>query len=73
MEDIRLEATGLYLDPSELTAPAGSMREALNVRIRRQNLVEPRPGFPLTTVTGASGGGRAVFSCTALLLPLLLV
>lgn len=62
MEDIRLEATGLYLDPSELTAPAGSMREALNVRIKRQNLIEPRPGFPLTAVSGASGGGRAVFT-----------
>ena len=62
MEDIRLEATGLFLDPSELTAPAGSMREALNVRIKRQNLVEPRPGFPPTAVAGASGGGRAVFT-----------
>ena len=47
MDDIRLECNGLYLDPSELTAPAGSLREALNVRIKRQNTVEPRPGFPL--------------------------
>ncbi len=62
MEDIRLEVSGLYLDPNELTAPAGSLREALNVRIRRQNTVEPRPGFPLTAVSGASGGGRAVFT-----------
>ena len=62
MEDVRLECSGLYLDPSELTAPAGSMREALNVRIKRQNLVEPRPGFPPTAVAGASGGGRALFS-----------
>ena len=62
MEDIRLEVSGLYLDPNELTAPAGSLREALNVRVKRQNLVEPRPGFPLTTVGAATGGGRAVFS-----------
>lgn len=62
MEDVRLECSGLYLDPSELTAPAGSMREALNVRIKRQNLVEPRPGFPPTAVAGASKGGRALFS-----------
>jgi len=62
MEDVRLECSGLYLDPSELTAPAGSLREALNVRIKRQNLVEPRPGFPPTAVAGASGGGRALFS-----------
>ena len=62
MDDIRLECSGLFLDPSELTAPAGSLREALNVRIKRQNLVEPRPGFPPTAVAGASGGGRAVFT-----------
>ena len=62
MEDIRLEATGLFLDPSELTAPAGSMREALNVRIKRQNLIEPRPGFPITALTGPSGAGWQAFS-----------
>ena len=62
MEDIRLEVSGLYLDPNELTAPAGSLREALNVRVKRQNTVEPRPGFPITAVSGASGGGRAVFT-----------
>lgn len=62
MEDIRLEVSGLYLDPNELTAPAGSLREALNVRIKRQNTVEPRPGFPITALTGPSGAGWQAFS-----------
>ena len=62
MEDIRLEVSGLYLDPNELTAPAGSLREALNVRVKRQNTVEPRPGFPITALTGPSGAGWQAFS-----------
>jgi len=62
MEDIRLEVSGLYLDPNELTAPAGSLREALNVRIKRSNTVEPRPGFPITALTGPSGAGWQAFS-----------
>ena len=62
MDDIRLEVSGLYLDPNELTAPAGSLREALNVRIKRQNTVEPRPGFPITSLTGPSGAGWQAFS-----------
>jgi hypothetical protein len=62
MDQVRLEASGLWLDPNELTTPAGAMREALNVRIRRANIIEPRPGFPLTEVTGASGGGWQIFS-----------
>jgi len=62
MDDIRLECSGLYLDPSELTAPAGSLREALNVRIKRQNTIEPRPGFPITSLTGPSGAGWQAFS-----------
>lgn len=62
MEQVRLEASGLWLDPNELTTPAGAMREALNVRIRRANIVEPRPGFPATAVSGASGGGWQIFA-----------
>ena len=62
MEQVRLEVAGLWLDPNELTTPPGAMREALNVRIRRVNTLEPRPGFPLTDIAGASGGGRAVFT-----------
>lgn len=62
MEQVRLEAAGLWLDPNELTTPPGAMREALNVRIKRVNTLEPRPGFPLTDIAGASGGGRAVFT-----------
>jgi len=62
MDDIRLECSGLFLDPSELTAPAGSLREALNVRIKRQNTIEPRPGFPITSLTGPSGAGWQAFS-----------
>lgn len=62
MDDVRLQASGLFLEPNELTAPPGALREALNVRIRRPNIIEPRPGFPLTSVTGASGGGWQVFS-----------
>ena len=62
MDDVRLEARGLWLDPNELTTPAGAMREALNVRIRRANIIEPRPGFPFEEVTGASGGGWQILA-----------
>lgn len=55
MQEIRLGASGLWTDPSELEAPKGALREALNVRIRRQNCIEPRPGFPQETLGDADG------------------
>lgn len=55
MQEIRLGASGLWTDPSELEAPKGALREALNVRIRRENCIEPRPGFPQETLDDANG------------------
>lgn len=74
-EEIRLGASGLWTDPSELQAPPGALREALNVRIRRPNVIEPRPGFPYQAQSGLSGnvtiiaewqGGLLVVSGTEL-------
>ena len=55
MQEMRLGASGLYTDPSELEAPKGALREALNVRIKRANTIEPRPGFPSTTISASNG------------------
>ena len=52
MDDVRLEARGLWTDPNELTTPQGALLEALNVRIKRANVVEPRPGFVAETMEG---------------------
>lgn len=52
MDDVRLEARGLWTDPNELTTPHGALVEALNVRIKRVNVVEPRPGFVDVTIEG---------------------
>lgn len=43
--DITLKSLGLFTDPSELTAPPGSLKTASNVIIRRDNITEPRRGF----------------------------
>lgn len=50
-EEIKLGCSGIWSDSSEVQAPPGAMRDAVNVRIRRPNVIEPRPGLPPTTVT----------------------
>ena len=55
MQEMRLGASGLYTDPSELEAPKGALREALNVRIKRANVIEPRPGFPVSSIEEGDG------------------
>jgi hypothetical protein len=57
-EELRLGCAGIWSDSSEIQAPPGAMRDALNVRIRRPNVVEPRPGLPPTTVTAPNAPPR---------------
>jgi hypothetical protein len=42
---VTLKATGLHTSPSELTRPEGSLFEASNVIIRRDNIIEQRRGY----------------------------
>lgn len=42
-----LKAIGLNLSPNQLETPEGSLTEATNVIIRRDNVIEPRRGFKL--------------------------
>ncbi len=42
-----LKALGLNLSPNQLEVPEGSLVEASNVIIRRDNVIEPRRGFKL--------------------------
>jgi hypothetical protein len=44
---ILLRATGLTTSPNELTRQDGSLNVASNIVIRRDNIIEPRRGFPL--------------------------
>lgn len=44
-KDVFFRPVGLVLDPSERLAPQGSLRRAENVVLRRQGILEPRPGF----------------------------
>ncbi len=62
MQELRLEASGLWTEPNELAAPPGALREALNVRIKRANVIEPRPGFPETQLSAGNGVVRNLFS-----------
>lgn len=56
--DLTLRAAGLYTDPNPYSeAPAGALRQADNVVIRRAGVLEPRPGF---RSEGVSGGNRYV-------------
>lgn len=42
-----LTAAGLNFSPNQLSVPDGSLTEATNVIIRRDNVIEPRRGFKL--------------------------
>lgn len=44
---INLNALGLITNPNQLQVPPGSMVEATNIVIDRQNIVEPRRGYAL--------------------------
>ena len=56
--DLTLRAAGLYTDPNPHSdAPAGALRTADNVVIRRAGVLEPRPGF---RPEGVEGSGRYV-------------
>lgn len=56
--DLTLRAAGLYTDPNPYSeAPAGALRQADNVVIRRAGVLEPRPGF---RPEGLGGGDRYV-------------
>ena len=56
--DLTLRAAGLHTDPNPHSdAPAGALRIADNVVIRRAGVLEPRPGF---RAEGLSGGDRFV-------------
>lgn len=54
-EEIRLGAAGIWTEPNELAPPNGALREALNVRIRRPGVIEPRDAFPRDDVSAESG------------------
>jgi hypothetical protein len=43
-QDIKLQATGLFTNPSDLTRPEGALTVADNVVVRRPNIIEPRRG-----------------------------
>jgi hypothetical protein len=44
---INLKAVGLNLSPNQLDLPDGSLTNASNVIIRRDNVIEKRRGFKL--------------------------
>ena len=44
---VNLKASGLFISPNQLDTPPGSLQEATNVIIRRNNVVEKRRGFKL--------------------------
>lgn len=53
--DLTLRAAGLYTDPNPHSdAPAGALRTADNVVIRRAGVLEPRPGFRPEGVEGSN-------------------
>lgn len=53
--DLTLRAAGLYTDPNPYSeAPAGALRQADNVVIRRAGVLEPRPGFRAEGVEGSN-------------------
>lgn len=45
--NITLKAVGLNISPNQLDLPPGSLVTASNVIIKRDNVVEPRRGYPL--------------------------
>lgn len=57
-EELRLGASGIWSDSSEIQAPPGAMRDAVNIRIRRPNVIEPRPGLPATAISGPTAPPR---------------
>lgn len=58
---LRLRPRGLVTNPSELSAvPEGALREAENVVIRRDGLVEPRPGFKVERAANANESHRFI-------------
>lgn len=60
--EVTLRPRGLMTDPGEIAAaPDGAMTEAKNVQIRRDGIVEPRPGFEAVGWNGQiTGDVRAV-------------
>jgi hypothetical protein len=44
---ILLKASGLQIEPNQLSAPEGALSEASNVIIKRDNTIEPRRGYKL--------------------------
>lgn len=44
---VTLKAKGLVVSPNQLEVPEGSLTEAKNIIIRRDNVIEPRRGFKL--------------------------
>jgi len=58
---LTLRPRGLVTDPSELSsAPPGAMAEAQNVVIRRDGVIEPRPGFKLNYSASANQSTRKI-------------
>lgn len=45
--NVTLKAVGLNISPNQLDLPPGSLVTASNVIIKRDNVVEPRRGYPL--------------------------
>ncbi len=45
--NVTLKAIGLNISPNQLDLPPGSLVTASNVIIKRDNVVEPRRGYPL--------------------------
>jgi hypothetical protein len=56
---VTLKAKGLVVSPNQLEVPEGSLTEASNVVIRRDNVIEPRRGFKLFGESLPSSSDRA--------------
>lgn len=44
---VTLKTSGLYTEPNQLSVPEGALAEAVNVIIKRDDIIEPRRGFDL--------------------------
>lgn len=55
LKDVRFSPKGLWTAPANLEAPKGGMLEARECILRRQGLLEPRPGMPKTAVFAYDG------------------
>lgn len=56
---INLKASGLKVSPNQLSTDPGSLQEAVNVVIQRDNVIQPRRGYKLYGTSMGSASDRA--------------